>query len=185
MFRRHGRLFSSLPMSQAAVHRPPARFDASVVPGAKPAPFPDLSSRLTRLCARRLHQASAGCTRSSSTATGHRRTCTTDSLPSTHGEAYDWPLRFQTIADALADAAGKRPDPGWRSRRRRFARHPRFRAAAHRSRRGPPGPAALLPHSVLTRFGRPVPIVHRRSTMNSHEPAPRRPPEGPRAPRPA
>ena len=27
-------------MSQAAVHRPPARFDASVVPGAKPAPFP-------------------------------------------------------------------------------------------------------------------------------------------------
>ena len=26
-------------MSQAAVHRPPARFDASVVPGAKPAPF--------------------------------------------------------------------------------------------------------------------------------------------------
>ena len=28
------------PMSQAAVHRPPARFDASVLPGAKPAPFP-------------------------------------------------------------------------------------------------------------------------------------------------
>ena len=27
-------------MSQAAVQRPPARFDASVVPGAKPAPFP-------------------------------------------------------------------------------------------------------------------------------------------------
>jgi hypothetical protein len=27
-------------MSQAAVHRAPARFDASVVPGAKPAPFP-------------------------------------------------------------------------------------------------------------------------------------------------
>ena len=27
-------------MSQAAVHRPPARSDASVVPGAKPAPFP-------------------------------------------------------------------------------------------------------------------------------------------------
>jgi hypothetical protein len=44
-------------MSQAAVHRPPARFDASVVPGAKPAPFPGLSSRLTRLWARRLHQA--------------------------------------------------------------------------------------------------------------------------------
>jgi hypothetical protein len=41
MFRRHGRLFSSLSMSQAAVHRPPARFDGSVVPGAKPAPFPE------------------------------------------------------------------------------------------------------------------------------------------------
>ena len=27
-------------MSQAAVQRPPARFDASVVTGAKPAPFP-------------------------------------------------------------------------------------------------------------------------------------------------
>ncbi len=27
-------------MGQAAVQRPPARFDASVVPGAKPAPFP-------------------------------------------------------------------------------------------------------------------------------------------------
>jgi bifunctional non-homologous end joining protein LigD len=27
-------------MSQAAVHRPPARFDASVVPGARPAPIP-------------------------------------------------------------------------------------------------------------------------------------------------
>ena len=27
-------------MSQAAVHRPPVRLDASVVPGAKPAPFP-------------------------------------------------------------------------------------------------------------------------------------------------
>jgi bifunctional non-homologous end joining protein LigD len=27
-------------MSRAAVHRPPARFDASVWPGAKPAPFP-------------------------------------------------------------------------------------------------------------------------------------------------
>ena len=27
-------------MSQAAVQRPPARFDASVVAGAKPAPFP-------------------------------------------------------------------------------------------------------------------------------------------------
>jgi hypothetical protein len=27
-------------MSQAAVHRQPGRFDASVVPGATPAPFP-------------------------------------------------------------------------------------------------------------------------------------------------
>jgi hypothetical protein len=40
-------------MSQAAVQRPPARFDASVVTGAKPAPFPGLSSRVTRLYARR------------------------------------------------------------------------------------------------------------------------------------
>ena len=33
-------------MSQVAVHRAPARFDASVVPGAKPAPFPGFSHLL-------------------------------------------------------------------------------------------------------------------------------------------
>ena len=48
--------------------------DASVVPGANPAPFP-LSNLVTQLCARRLDQASVGCTRSSSTATASRRTC--------------------------------------------------------------------------------------------------------------
>jgi hypothetical protein len=40
--------------------------------------------------------------------------------------------------------AGERLDPGWRSRRRRFARHPRFWAASRRSGCGPQGSAALL-----------------------------------------
>ena len=38
--RTDGRLLSSLRMSQAAVQRAPARVDASVVTGGKPAPFP-------------------------------------------------------------------------------------------------------------------------------------------------
>ena len=39
---------------------------------------------------------------------------------------------------------GAGPDPGRRSRGGGFARHPRFRTAVRRPRRGPSGPAALL-----------------------------------------
>jgi hypothetical protein len=45
----------SLAMIEPAADLSPARFDASVVPGAKPAPFSGLSNRVTRRCARRLH----------------------------------------------------------------------------------------------------------------------------------
>jgi hypothetical protein len=63
-------------------------------------PCPDSSSLVTRRCARRLHQANAGFTRSSSTATG--RTCKTAKLPIYTRRGYNWTRRFQPIADALA-----------------------------------------------------------------------------------
>jgi hypothetical protein len=88
-------------MSQAAVHRPPARFDASVVPGAKPAPFPGFvepSHPTPREEApsgeRWIHEIKFD----GYQAQAHLR----NGQPAIYTRAgYDWTLRFQTIADAL------------------------------------------------------------------------------------
>jgi hypothetical protein len=63
------------------------RVDPSVVPGAWPAPSPGFIEPCRPALARRLLQADAGFTRSSSTATGHKRTCETASLPCTPPQA--------------------------------------------------------------------------------------------------
>ena len=55
------------PMSQAAVHRPPARFDASVLPGAKPAPFPGFVEPSHPTLREKAPSGERRCTRSSST----------------------------------------------------------------------------------------------------------------------
>ena len=89
-------------MSQAAVHRPPARFDASVVPGAKPTPFPGFvepSHPTLREKApsgeRWVHEIKFDGYR----AQAHLR----NGQPAIYARAgYDWTLRFQPMADALA-----------------------------------------------------------------------------------
>jgi bifunctional non-homologous end joining protein LigD len=61
-----------------------------------------LSSRVTRLYARRPLLARAGFTKSSSTVTARRR-ISENGCPAIYTRrAYDWTLRFRTIADALA-----------------------------------------------------------------------------------
>ena len=89
-------------MSQAAVHRPPARFDVSVVPGAKPAPFPGFVEpshptlrEKAPSGARWVHEIKFDGYRTQA----HLR----NGRPAIYTRrAYDWTLRFQTIADALA-----------------------------------------------------------------------------------
>jgi bifunctional non-homologous end joining protein LigD len=89
-------------MSQAAVQRPPARFDASVVTGAKPAPFPGCVER----CHPTLHEEAPAGGRwvheikfEGYGAQAHLR----NGRPAIYTRrAYDWTLRFRTIADALA-----------------------------------------------------------------------------------
>jgi hypothetical protein len=70
-------------MSQAAVHRPPAGFDASVVPGAKAAPFPGFVEPCHPDLREEAPSGGRWFTRSSSMATARRRTCEADDLPST------------------------------------------------------------------------------------------------------
>jgi len=89
-------------MSQAAVQRPPARFDASVVTGAKPAPFPGFVEPCHPIlraeapaCARWVHEIKFDVYRTQA----HLR----NGRPAIYTRrAYDWTLRFRTIADALA-----------------------------------------------------------------------------------
>jgi hypothetical protein len=68
-------MLSNLAMSRAAAHRSRARFDTSVLPGAKPAPFPGFIEPCHPTLREEAPLAGAGFTRSSSTATARRRTC--------------------------------------------------------------------------------------------------------------
>jgi bifunctional non-homologous end joining protein LigD len=94
-------------MSQAAVQRPPARFNASVVPGAKPAPFPGFvepSHPTLREKApsgeRWVHEIKFDGYR----AQAHLR----NGRPTIHTRrGYDWTQRFRPIADALAALPAK------------------------------------------------------------------------------
>jgi bifunctional non-homologous end joining protein LigD len=89
-------------MSQAAVQRPPARFDASVVTGAKPAPFPGFVEPCHPTLreeapagARWVHEIKFDGYRTQAHLQSRR--------PAIYTRAgYDWTLRFQPIADALA-----------------------------------------------------------------------------------
>jgi bifunctional non-homologous end joining protein LigD len=90
-------------MSQAAVHRPPARFDASVVPGAKPASSPGF----VEPCHPSLReQAPSGAAWiheikfDGYRAQAHLR----NRRPAIHTRrGHNWTQRFQPIADALAE----------------------------------------------------------------------------------
>jgi bifunctional non-homologous end joining protein LigD len=92
-------------MSQAAVQRPPARFGASVVTGAKPARFPGFVEPCHPTLreevpagARWVHEIEFdGCRTQAHLRNGR---------PAIYTRlAYDWTLRFRTIADALAALA--------------------------------------------------------------------------------
>ena len=94
-------------MSQAAVHRAPARFDASVVPGAKPAPFPGFvepSHPTLREKApsgeRWVHEIKFDGYRTQAQLRGGQPVIYTR-------RGHDWTRRFQTIADALAALPAK------------------------------------------------------------------------------
>jgi len=60
-------------MSQAAVHRPPARLDASVVPDATPAPFPASIQPCHPMLREKAPSGVRWIPKSSSTATGPKR----------------------------------------------------------------------------------------------------------------
>jgi bifunctional non-homologous end joining protein LigD len=90
-------------MSQAAVHRPPARFDASVVPGAKPAPFPGFVEPSHPTLGEKapsgerwVHELKFD---------GYRiQAHLHNGQPAMYTRrGHEWTLRFQTIADALAN----------------------------------------------------------------------------------
>ena len=90
-------------MSQAAVHRPPVRLDASVVPGAKPAGFPGFIEPCHPTL--REEAPSGGDWVHEIKFDGYRTQAHLRSRrPAVYTRAgYDWTLRFQTIADALAN----------------------------------------------------------------------------------
>jgi bifunctional non-homologous end joining protein LigD len=129
-------------MSRAAAHRAPARLDASVLPGAKPAPFPGFIEP----CHPTLRQEAPSGERwvHEIKFDGYRSQAHLRSgRPAMYTRrAHDWTRRFQRIADALAKlpaadlildgeavVADSRGIPDF---------------AARRSRRGPQRPAALL-----------------------------------------
>jgi hypothetical protein len=72
-------------MSRAAAQRTPVGFNASVLPGAKPARIRGFVEPCHPTLREKAPQAGAAFTRSSSTATVRRCTCETDALPFTHG----------------------------------------------------------------------------------------------------
>jgi bifunctional non-homologous end joining protein LigD len=89
-------------MSQAAVHRQPVRLDASVLPGAKPAPFPGFVEPCHPTLReeapsgeRWIHEIKFDGYRAQAQLRGGRPAFYTR-------RGYDWTLRFQPIADALA-----------------------------------------------------------------------------------
>jgi hypothetical protein len=86
-------------MSQAAVQRPPARVDASVVTGAKPAPFPGF---IVSPDSTRGGPAGAGFAKSSFD--GYRTQAHfRNGRPAIYTRrGHDWTQRLQPIADALA-----------------------------------------------------------------------------------
>jgi ATP-dependent DNA ligase len=90
-------------MSQAAVHCPPVRLDASVVPGAKPAPFPGFIEPCHPTL--REEAPSGGDWVHEIKLDGYRTQAHLRSRrPAVYTRAgYDRTLRFQTIADALAN----------------------------------------------------------------------------------
>jgi bifunctional non-homologous end joining protein LigD len=89
-------------MSRAATHRSPARFDVSVLPGVRPAPFPGF----IKPCHPTLRQEppSSGRWVHELKFDGYRTQAhLQQGRPVIYTRrAYDWTLRFRTIADALA-----------------------------------------------------------------------------------
>jgi bifunctional non-homologous end joining protein LigD len=92
-------------MSRAASYRPPALFDASVLTGAKPAPFPGF----VESCHPSLREEAPAGTRwvHEIKFDGYRMQARLrNGRPAIYTRrAYDWTLRFRTIADALAALA--------------------------------------------------------------------------------
>ena len=93
-------------MTGAATLRPAARLDASVVPGAKPAPFPGFIEPC-HPALREEAPAGARCVHEIKFDGYPTQAHLRSGRPAIYTRAgYDWMLRFQPIADALAALPG-------------------------------------------------------------------------------